>query len=355
MQDSGADDLRRTLESLGQVSAALVHGINNTLTAVIGCADMLMLRHGSSEEDRLDLLEIQKAGRRGALLAHQLLALSDPTPPDPVSVDLNRILDSAYVSIRGLVPDGISLTCDVDQTPALVCVDPPQIEQALINLVLNVQDAVRRGSVRLDLAILPSSSEPETVSVRITGTSAAPGATDDECSPLILPHHPRLNVTAAYELVRRNGGTLSIDRGACAIAFTVTFRAVAAQPSGTLQPLIFVIDDDDAVRNVVARLLRANGYRVVEADTASAAMAAFDAYQDDVALVLADVWLGDVSGIDLVERLTTYRPSLRAVVMSGHESALADARYSYAVPVLDKPFTGLALVETIRRTLADRN
>jgi signal transduction histidine kinase len=165
-------DARRDLESLGQMAAGIADAFNNVATAVVGYADILMVRHGASLQDRGDLLEIQKAGRRGALLAEQLRVFSCASPPELVEVDLNQTVASVHQSLRGLVHEGISLTCQLGDLPAAACIDSRQVEQALLNLVLNAQETLVHGCVELEVSLQADASAGYRVLEAATASTA---------------------------------------------------------------------------------------------------------------------------------------------------------------------------------------
>lgn len=235
---SDPGELQRDLESLNHEVQAIARELTAAATAASGPADALMTRYGGNARDRGDLTDVQTAVRRAVRLAGQLSALGSAAPPQPADVDIAQILAGVHRRLRGLLPEGISLRCHIDHRPAAVRLDSGQVEQALLNLVLNAQRTVARGSVRLDIPRDPGAPR-DIVSVRILASGMRmPDLLDGDAS--------------AFGILRGNGGTLTVDRTASSVEFIVSFRAsgppVAADPA----QLLFFTDASDPATPVQA-------------------------------------------------------------------------------------------------------
>ena len=357
--------LTRDLETLSQTATGIAHGFNNVMTAVIGYAEVLMLRHGGNDQDRIDLLEIQKAGRRGALLSQQLRVLSCAQTPEATDVDLNQTAMTVFHLLRGLVRDDVSITCSVHEAPAVAHLDALHLEQALINLALNAEECLTRGRLHIGVSMepTPGSADSRSASIRISGwntnaSESTPSAPAGDAGPIASSD---LNLGAAYAIVRRNGGSLSVDHRPSTVAFTILFPAVATARAASVDvpeaTLVLVIDDESSVRHLASRMLRGHGYRVLEAAASAAALELFDEHPDGIAVVVADVALGVEDGATLVRDLTASRPALRAVLMSGYGAGSVPEPSSVgASSLLAKPFTASALVDAVQHALtAPRN
>jgi len=143
------------MESIGRLAGGIAHDFNNLLTAILGYTELLLSNRPDDDPDRSALEEIQKAGQRAASLTHQLLAFSRKQVLLPQVVDLNQTVLGLQTMLTRLIREDIRLMCDVADKPALVRIDPTQIEQAILNLVLNARDALPAGGwIRIDVACL---------------------------------------------------------------------------------------------------------------------------------------------------------------------------------------------------------
>ena len=146
------------LESIGRLAGGIAHDFNNLLTAILGYTELLLGERSATDPDRADLEEIEKAGRRAAALTQQLLAFSRKQVLMPKDVDLNETVAGLQSLLTRLIREDITLTCQLAPAPAVARIDPTQIEQAILNLVLNARDALPGGGrIRLEVARVPRS------------------------------------------------------------------------------------------------------------------------------------------------------------------------------------------------------
>ena len=154
------DQLRQAqkIEAVGQLAGGIAHNFNNLLTAILGYTELLIARPDTTAAARADLEEIQKAGQRATVLTGQLLTFSRKQVPTPEEIDLNRTVGELQHMLRRVMREDITLTCDLAATPALIRVDPSEIEQAILNLVLNARDALPGGGhIRIQVAHVETS------------------------------------------------------------------------------------------------------------------------------------------------------------------------------------------------------
>jgi two-component system cell cycle sensor histidine kinase/response regulator CckA len=337
-----------------RTAADIAHAFDGVASTVIGYADMLMQRHADrNDADHFELTEIQEAGRRAAVLARQLRALTVAIEPEFADIDLNRIIAAVHQSLRGLLRHSVAFSWSTHDGPVLARVDGSQMEDAIASLVLKAQDLVARGHVHLGLsigaAVTPQRAPTACVRIAATALEGEPPA------PAPIALDPRLesrglHLSAAYAVIRRNGGTLAVDCRSEAVVFTVSLPA--RPPVVEDLPFALVVDDEDAVRQLAGRILRAEGFRVVEAASVPEALEAFERRGGDVNLVLSDLTVGDDSGIDLIRLLAAERPELKAVMVTGEGArARAELASSEFVRVVDKPFTVALIVDAARAAL----
>jgi len=371
------------IEAVGQLAGGIAHNFNNLLTAILGYAELLLSRSDTSDVARRDLEEIQKAGQRATVLTEQLLAFSHKHVPMPEEIDLNRAVAELEHMLKRAIREDITLTCDLAQTPALLRIDPNEIEQVILNLVLNARDAMPMGGhIRIEVAHAQlSQPADQTAPALPPGDYVRLSVTDDGAgiAPEVRPHlfepffttkpvgkGTGLGLASVYGIVQHSHGSISVDsevgRGT---TFTLHFPALSHSHSlavtpATPSPLppaehapeqrtILLVEDEDSVRTVVSAMLRRQGYQVLEASTPQAAVDIFDERGRDIDLLLTDVIMPAMNGPALAQRLVGLRPELQVLFMSGYTAqALARDANNPKVRFLSKPFPPSALVAAVR-------
>ena len=346
------------LETVGQLAAGVAHNFNNLLTVIAGFTELLMARHPAGL-DRSDLEEIKKAAGRGAVLTRQLLAFSRRQDAAPTRLDLNQTIDELRDMLGRVIREDIALDIALAPTPAFVLIDPHEIEQVVLNLVLNARDAMPTGgdiAIRISHVMLDPATSPEgapalngwyvRVSVKDTGTGISPEVRAHLFEPFFTTKDAGkgtgMGLASVDAIVRQNRGAITVETAPRAgSTFSVYFPAVPADlvvephhpgpPAGlamTTGATILLVEDEDALRAVVARMLGQAGYRVLDARTPHEAQQLFTEHQDEITLLLTDVIMPEMHGPALAQRLVALRPELRVLFVSG---------YAGELPALDAP------------------
>jgi two-component system cell cycle sensor histidine kinase/response regulator CckA len=370
------------VESVGRLAGGIAHDFNNLLTAMLGYTELLLRHHsGEDDSDRTDLEEIQKAGLRAAALTQQLLAYSRKQVLQPKEVDLNRAVSDFKTMLSRLIREDITLTCELAPTEALVKIDPVQLEQVILNLVLNARDALPSGGIiRLEVAKLAGAAvavppehtlrAAEYVRLRVAdnGVGIAPDIRPHVFEPFFttkgVGKGTGLGLASVYGIVRQSHGFISVESEpghgtvftmhfpavACAIGAEADAPRLAEGDRGT--ETILLVEDEDAVRVVVATVLRRHGYTVLEASDARIACEIFDRDGAGVDLLLTDVVMPGMNGPALAQRLVAARQELRVLFISGYsELALPLGGGASHVSFLRKPFSASALAARVRQML----
>ncbi len=367
------------LESIGRLAGGIAHDFNNLLTAILGFTELLLSDRPAEDPDRPALEEIQKAGQRAATLTHQLLAFSRKQVLLPQDVDLNQTVLGLQSMLRRLIREDITLHCEVADEPALVKVDPAQIEQAIVNLVLNARDALPGGGwIRLDVTRLsasevqlPPNAEPAPAYVRLRVADNGSGIADSARPHLFEPFFTTkeqgkgtgLGLASVHGIVHQSRGWIDVasepGRGAAfamhfpAIAFRTAVEPARAVPveSARGDETILLVEDEEAVRTIVAAVLRRQGYTVVETASPVAACELFDRHGDGIDLLVTDVVMPLMGGPALAQRLVAIRPALRVLFISGYAGMPSPELHNRGVGFLNKPFQSAALAAKVREML----
>jgi len=370
------------IESVGRLAGGIAHDFNNLLTAILGYTELLISHHTENDSDRADLVEIQKAGQRAAALTQQLLAFSRKQVLMPKDVDLNQTVTGLKNMLGRLIREDITLTCELARQPATVKVDPTQIEQAILNLVLNARDALPTGGhIRLEVACVRRSQvdvppdmqsmASDYVRLRVIddGVGISPEARPHLFEPFFttkdIGKGTGLGLASVYGIVRQSNGFIAVDsQPGVGTTFTIHLPAVATEPDKQVPAVeagiqsrgretILLVEDEDAVRVVVSAVLRRQGYNVLEASNPRSAWDIFERHAREIDLLLTDVVMPEMNGPALAQRLVTVRPELRILFISGYaDMTTPPASDNPNVSFLSKPFQASVLSERVRQMLS---
>lgn len=369
------------LETVGRLTGGVAHDFNNLLTVIVGGLDMILRR----PEDTARVTRLAEAalaaGRRGERLTRQLLAFSRSQELKLEVVDIGDLLDQTEPLLRRAVGETIDLT--VRRGPGAVAsrVDAAQFEAALLNLVVNAVDATPDGgeiAITVDPAILAEGDVADAapgryvrIAVRDTGAGMSPEVLARVFEPFFTTKEvgkgTGLGLAQVYGFLRQCGGGVSIDsaegRGTT-VALYLPATDEAATPAA-IRPApparerlrgvrVLLAEDDAAVRDIAAGLLRDLGCDVVTAETGVAALeilesaATFDLLMSDI------VMPGGVSGVDLARRAAERRPHLAILLTTGYAGSRMDmAPADLPWPVLRKPFQIDQLAEVAASLLGE--
>ena len=376
------------MESIGRLAGGIAHDFNNLLTAILGFTEVLLTDRPADHPDRPPLEEIQKAGLRAASLTQQLLAFSRKQVLLPREVDLNQTVLGLRNMLRRLIREDITLTCEVAAEPALVIVDPAQVEQAIVNLVLNARDALPAGGwIRLDVARLAASDVAPPADAGVADTYVRLRVSDNGVgiSPGVRPHlfepffttkelgkGTGLGLASAQGIVHQSHGWIDVtsEPGKGAI-FAIHFptaaglRQTSAEPAEPGEPgkiikpprgkeTVLLVEDEDAVRRIMSTVLKRQGYTVLEASTPVVALDLFERHAEEIDLLLTDVVMPVMGGPALAQRLVAIRPSLRVLFVSGYAGLVPPQIHSRNVGFLNKPFQTGVLAARVREMLSPR-
>jgi two-component system cell cycle sensor histidine kinase/response regulator CckA len=381
------------MEAIGRLAGGVAHDFNNQLHAVMGFAAFAARDPGIGARARHDLEEILKATERMAGLTRQLLAFSRQQVLQPETLQLNAAVLDGCSLLQRLIGSHIEMRLDLTADPTWVRVDRAQLLQVLMNLAINARDAMPKGGrlgIRTGRLEVPARERPGEVTEGETPGVSVLLAVSDNGAGIRSEHLPRifepffttkeqgqgigLGLATVHGIVTQSQGQIRVEsRAGEGTEFTVLFPAVAA-PSGATEVTdgrpnvtagrpgvtprsvrLLVVDDEDAVRSVVSRILEEEGYEVRQARNGREALECL-AGNGRVDLVLTDVVMPELGGRELVERLTADYPGLPVIWMSGHphDAAFAEGGPAGAHPFLQKPISADALVRTVEGLLALR-
>jgi signal transduction histidine kinase/CheY-like chemotaxis protein len=353
------------VELMGQMTGGIAHDFNNLLTAVLGNLELATRRMGD-EKIRRFLNSAAQAAQRGAKLTAQLLAFARKQRLQSEPTDVNALVsglgDLLFRTIGATIR--IETILQKDLWPAMI--DAGQIESIIVNLAINARDAMPEGG-RLTISTANAgkddrrrprdlaAAEYVVVSVRDTGT----GMTNEVLSKVFEPFFTTkpvgkgtgLGLSQAHGITTQLGGGVRIDtqvgKGTTIAVYLPRAERTAMQhphtdaaialPQEVGDATILVVDDDRDVRDLAVACLEAIGYRVIAADGIDAAMAIVGR-PEPIDLLLIDIAMPEVNGIDAARAILIERPKLPVLFMTGYAGAAA-AEHAPAKNLLAKPFT----------------
>lgn len=379
-QERSEEQLRQAqkLEAVGRLAAGIAHDFNNLLSVVLSYSEELLRDLPEGSQSRQDVAEVKRAGERAADLTRQLLVFSRQQVLAPKILDLNAVLTSLGRLLARVVGEDVHVVMRLCPDPGQVKVDPSQIEQVVLNLVVNARDAMPHGgtltiatsNVDLDegyasghFDVTPGRYVMFSVSDTGAGMDQATQARIFEPFFTTKPQGQGtgLGLSTVFGIVKQSRGSIWVySEPGHGTEFKVYLPRVdapaerapiiSAAPRGT--ETVLLVEDEPHVRAVACRVLERAGYAVlVAADPLDALRIAGEAGPID--LLLTDVVMPHMNGRELAERIRAVRPGLRVLFTSGYtdDAILRHGVLDEGVPFLQKPITPSALARRVRETL----
>jgi two-component system, cell cycle sensor histidine kinase and response regulator CckA len=365
------------LETVGRLAGGVAHDFNNLLTVINGFSRLVLDRLPPGDANWAALEEIRKAGDRAAALTRQLLAFSRKQIAQPKPLDLNVLLADMQPMLRSLVSEEIELLPRLATALPSIEADPIHMHQVVVNLVTNARDAMPKGgkliveTAALDLDSGDADAPPDLgpgLYVVLSVSDDGEGMDETVRRRLFEPFFTTkevgkgtgLGLSTVYGIVQQSRGAITVDSQAGkGSTFRVYLPAreapvLAGEPASP-DPLrgwetILVVEDQDDVRKLIVQILRAHGYRVLEAANGYQALDEAARHPEVLHLMITDVVMPGMRGPELARRLASVHPGTRVLFTSGYSEARGGLESS--VPYIAKPFTADSLAGKVREVLA---
>ncbi|MFW5712324.1 MAG: response regulator [Spirochaetota bacterium] len=378
------------LEAIGRLAGGVAHDFNNILTVILGYSTIVQEKLQKNDTGiENEVAGIQDAAKRASTLTRQLLAFSRRQILKPKQIHLNDLIKNLEKMMRRLVSEEIGMYLDLSAEPDTVWVDPGQIEQVIMNLIVNARDAMPGGgriSIRtLNYKVTSPEASPMgeippgeyvCAAVRDTGVGIEPNLLKMIFEPFFTTKSEEkgtgLGLSTVYGIIKQSSGFLQIDtepeKGSTFwILLPVSnkkseapksIRGVEQSYTGTEK--ILVVEDEESLRNLVERIPKMYGYTVILADGPDKALMLLEANQTQFDLLVTDLVMPRMGGEELAERFSQRSPATKIVFMSGyphkHGSKQAAAHTAAAenedpIPFISKPFSPEEFVRVIREVL----
>ncbi|MBA3497608.1 MAG: PAS domain-containing protein [Gemmatimonadales bacterium] len=372
------------MEAVGRFAGGVAHDLNNMMMIILGFSEFLLGTLAPDDARRADADEIRKAAERAMHLTRQLLGFGRHRVVAREPLSLNTIVEGMERMLRPLLGEDITLVATLSPRLGAVEADYGQMEQVVMNLTLNARDAMPEGgqltieTVDVDfpegyayrhLGVEIPAGPYVLLVVSDTGLGMAADVKSHLFEPFFTTKSTTLNtglgLTTVYGIVVQSGGYIWVDSAAGqGCSFKLCFPRVAvdevagAVPQRSPAPArgsetVLLVEDEDAVRALTARVLSDQGYAVLEARDGLEALGILDQPGHGIQLVLTDVVMPGMGGLELARRISGAHPNVRFVYMSGYtegDKLQPDVRNS-PYPFLQKPFSPENLAGRIREAL----
>ena len=374
------------MQAMGQLAGGVAHDFNNLLTAIIGFTDLLLNRHPLGDASFPDLMQIKNNANRAAGLVGQLLTFSRKQPSRIQTISVH----DAFVDLSGLlertIAPFVTLKTNFKRNLGCIKMDKNQLTQIFLNLAVNAKDAMPKGG----LFTISASKEkikkarpcgPDMMSagdyIKIVVTDTGSGIEKKYLPRIFEPFFSTkenskssgtgLGLSTVYGIIRGANGFISVDSekkiGTTFMIYLPRFdekpvqdipenKVIRSVLKNDKQPVILLVDDEDAVRTVSARALKSKGYAVTECTSAEQALDVLKE-KTDFDLLLTDVVMPGMNGETLSQKVKEIKPEIKIILMSGYSEDFArhGSEQNNAFSFLAKPFSLSDLLEKVKEVL----
>jgi two-component system, cell cycle sensor histidine kinase and response regulator CckA len=371
------------MEAVGRLAGGVAHDFNNLLTAIQGHTVMALYDLEEDAPARHHLLEVERAADRAETLTRQLLSFSRKETLEAVPLDLNGLISDLRELLLRLIGADVAVDLRLAGALPIVEADPGRVEQVLMNLVVNARDAMPHGG-RLAIAtsreVVTGGAEaggPDLtpgVYARIAVIDTGTGIPDDVLPRIFEPFFTTkgqgqgtgLGLATALGIATRSGGRLTVQtEPGVGTEFSLWLPAAAAHrptpragrervfaPSGAAPSTVLVAEDDEAVRTLMAKVLSGAGHQVLTAASGGEALSRALDHQGPLDLVIADVVMPDMGGLELGRHMQAALPGVPVLMMTGYtweevSGSLPEPDFGF----LAKPFTPRQLLDSVSSLL----
>jgi len=370
------------MEAIGRLAGGVAHDFNNLLTAIMGYCDLTLTALGKDTQPHYYVEEINKAADRAASLTRQLLALSHKQVLQPTVLDLNSVLSDIKKMLLRVIGEDIELTTQLDENLGYIKADKGQVEQVIMNLTINARDAMPRGgklileTTNCETDLLYHHQHPVVTPgsyILLSVSDTGEGMDKETQSHIFEPffttkdvgHGTGLGLSTVYGIVKQSGGYIwvysELGKGTTFKVYLPRVADPLGKPENDLEPLfspqgsetILLIEDETMLRSSIKEGLEINGYHVMAAGDGPEALSISQRYPDPIHLVLTDVVMPGMSGLEVAESITCLHPEAGVLYMSGYtdDMVIRNGLLHEKTAFLQKPFSAKTLAHKVREIM----
>ncbi len=360
------------LESIGRLAGGVAHDFNNVLTAILGAVDEGISSLQNQQDVLAALRTIESAATHASSLTRQLLAFAKRQPLVLESCNLDQLLEDSKRLVKHLLSDRVELSVSLGSGDWLARLDPTQLQQVLLNLAANANDAMKSGgTLRIsaqqvraaDARLSPDDGSQDWLLIEVedTGDGMSEEVRRRAFEPFFTTKEAGtgLGLATSYGIVEQSGGRLECTstrgEGTKFSIFVPRFVPSEHEPSSALSQgppsrTVMVVEDQDSILRMMVQGLRRAGFQVVPAASGEEALALLREGQT-IDLLLSDVVMPGMSGIELARAARGMLPKVRIVFMSGFAPDPSGLEEFSDFPLLEKPFRISHLAERLAEAL----
>ncbi|HNX23594.1 MAG TPA: ATP-binding protein [Spirochaetota bacterium] len=370
------------LESVGLLAGGVAHDFNNILTAVQGFAELARDNVDAHSQVKIEIEEIIRASRKARDLTQQLLAFARIQPLDMKKININKIISDFTGMLARTLRGNIVIQKNLCDNPGSIEGDPIQIEQVILNLTLNSQDAMPYGGT---IIIETSRVEVEEdfvkkyenisagqyilLSVSDSGSGIEPGIIDKIFDPFFttkgFSKGTGLGLSTVYGIVKQHGGMIHVysekEKGTIfKIYLPVKDKASDIDVPAFVKPemekgneTILAVEDNPEVRNLLQTILNKNGYKTFIAENAETAISISSSYEGIIHLLITDVIIPDMNGLHLYNKIREMRRDIKSIFISGYTANVIahNGKLDEGINFIQKPFSVSDFTRKVREVL----
>lgn len=381
------EELHQTkkMTTMGRLAGGVAHDFNNLITVIMGYAELAMLNSAKGLPDQKELKMILESAQKAARLSSQLLDFSSKQMIEPEVINLNKVIRDSLQLMESLL--GESVEVDWQDEPELwsIKIDQSQLEQIILNLTVNSRDAIEDQGVftirtenlilsrkKANSVGLPQGGDYILLSVTDTGCGIDEKHIEHIYEPFFTTKEKGkgtgLGLSAVFGAVKQNNGLIKVhSKLGCGTTFQIYFPRATAEIDTEIMKAtgdararsiqgsesILLVEDNPEVRSLLTTVLTDSGYQVVSVENGAKALDAYDTRAGRFDLVVSDVVMPVMNGMELYRQLQKKNPAARVILMSGHTDHMVsvDDLDSNRVNLLSKPFPTAKFTETVREAL----
>lgn len=372
----------RKMESVGTLAGGIAHDFNNILTPIVGFTELALDDIPSESSAYSNLSNVIKAADRARDLVQQILTFSRQTEQKRVPMNPQPIITETIKLLRSSIPKSIEINTSIDKNCGNVLSDPSQIHQIIMNLCTNAFHAMEKTGGRIDISLSNAILTPEAVRndpnmkvgdfvklmVRDTGHGIEPAILDKIFEPYFTTKDPGkgtgLGLSLVHGIVQIHGGFITVDsrigKGTSFSLYLPKIDADKPEPAGIADGVIpggnesiLLVDDEEQILIMMRQLLERLGYKVTAISSSTEALMIFSAAPGDFDLVITDMTMPKISGVDLAYEMMKIRKDTPVILYSGfNDMSLESKAKALGIrEIVMKPVTKASIAEAIRRTL----
>lgn len=372
------------MEAIGRMAGGIAHDFNNVLTIIIGYINILQQRLGPGHNCYPISEQLLKASERGAALAQQLLTFSRKQKVKLKPINLNDSVSTIEQFLRRLVGDDLELILLMDEELGMIRADVGQIEQVIMNLAVNARDAMPNGgkliietsNIELDEEFTQFHPELHPGKYILLGVTDTGIGMDEQVKACIFEpffttkdagRGTGLGLAIVYGIVQTCGGHIVVDSmPGAGTSFSIYFPRIQTGLPGERsnspdqivrkpKKLILLVEDEAEIRALLARLLEEQGYAVLTAENGFEALQVATEYGEPIQLLVTDVRMPKMDGLELVRVLSPHHPDMKILYMSGYVDTVLRKNEAFMQSCfLEKPFPPDPFIDRVQELLGDR-